>query len=54
MKLLGIEHTKREAIYLFLILILLIGFLLNIWAFERDDFTRGYEHGYSLQDGTHG
>jgi len=27
---------------------------LNIWAFERDDFTSGYEHGYSLQDGSHG
>ena len=27
---------------------------LNIWAFERNDFTSGYEHGYSLQDGTHG
>lgn len=26
---------------------------LNIWAFERDDFTSGYLHGYSLQDGTH-
>lgn len=27
---------------------------LNILAFEKDDFTCGYEHGYSLQDGSHG
>ena len=26
---------------------------LNIWDFKRDDFTFGFEHGYSLQDGSH-
>jgi hypothetical protein len=26
---------------------------MNIWAFEKDDFIGGFEHGYSLNDGTH-
>jgi hypothetical protein len=26
----------------------------NIWAFEKDDFLSGFDHGYSLEDGTHG
>lgn len=34
MKILGHEHNKRETIYLFLILILLIGFFLSIYAQE--------------------
>lgn len=27
---------------------------LNMLGVESDDFIRGYHHGYSLQDGTHG
>ena len=26
---------------------------LNIWAFEKNSFIGGFEHGYSLKDGTH-
>ena len=26
---------------------------LNIWSFEKDDFIVGFNHGYSLNDGTH-
>jgi hypothetical protein len=26
----------------------------NIWAFEKSDFILGFNHGYSLEDGTHG
>lgn len=35
MRLLGSEHTKREATYLFLLLILLIGFLTINWAEQK-------------------
>jgi hypothetical protein len=26
---------------------------LNIWSFEKDDFESGFDHGYSLKDGSH-
>jgi len=26
---------------------------LNIWSFEKDDFEHGFNHGYSLFDGSH-
>ena len=26
---------------------------LNLWSFEKDDFINGFNHGYSLNDGTH-
>lgn len=26
---------------------------LNIWSFEKDDFEHGFNHGYSLNDGSH-
>ena len=26
----------------------------KIWAFEKEDFISGFEHGYSIEDGTHG
>ena len=26
---------------------------LNLWSFEKDDFIHGFNHGYSLNDGTH-
>ena len=26
---------------------------LNIWSFEKHDFIGGYNHGYSLMNGTH-
>ena len=26
---------------------------LNIWVFEKNSFICGFEHGYSLKDGTH-
>ena len=26
---------------------------LNFWSFEKDDFINGFNHGYSLNDGTH-
>jgi len=26
---------------------------LNIWSFEKESFIGGFEHGYSLNDGTH-
>jgi hypothetical protein len=44
MKLLGIEHTLREAIYLFLILILAIGFFLMSYAQEQTvkEYTDAY------------
>lgn len=35
MKIFGQEQTKRESIYLLLILIVLIGFFLNVWAQEK-------------------
>ena len=25
----------------------------NIWSFQKDDFENGFEHGYSLMNGTH-
>jgi len=29
------------------------GIDLNLWSFQKDDFLHGFEHGYSLMDGTH-
>lgn len=26
---------------------------LNIWSFEKNSFICGFEHGYSLKDGSH-
>jgi hypothetical protein len=26
---------------------------LNLWSFEKDDFILGFNHGYSLNNGTH-
>ena len=26
---------------------------LNIWSFEKDDFEHGFNHGYSLMNGSH-
>jgi hypothetical protein len=26
---------------------------LNLWSFQKDDFISGFNHGYSLNDGTH-
>ena len=36
MKVYGIEYTKREFIYLILILILTIAFFLNVRAYQKD------------------
>lgn len=26
---------------------------MNLWSFEKDDFILGFNHGYSLNNGTH-
>ena len=44
MNIFGIEHTKREVIYLFLILILLLSFLTISWTTQKT--IESYEYTY--------